>query len=325
MSYFKHILPSSLRGIYVVLNDSCGGEYTYLINGEHVIPVGHGDLHDKTFDGMKQSASFASVENIADGTKTGLPFRKDQCTVRMDVYPSNTFHSLFNTSTPIIMTVSVAIIFVFTALMFVFYDRLVERRQALVMTKALQSNAIVSSLFPANVRDRLMAMESNSNKSRDSEKESGSFIGPNRRLRGYLSGVQDDDADQTPIADLFPHCTVLFADIAGFTAWSSTRDPAQVFILLQTVYQAFDKIAKRRKVFKVETIGDSYLAVAGLPGKFVCICECQSKIVVNSLLTFVALNCVLSHRSSTQSCYHHGPICLGLCSGQFVVKVLTCH
>lgn len=56
-----------------------------------------------------------------------------------------------------------------------------------------------------------------------------------------------------------------FSDIAGFTAWSSTRDPTQVFILLQTVYQAFDRIAKRRKVFKVETIGDSYVAVTGLP------------------------------------------------------------
>lgn len=53
---------------------------------------------------------------------------------------------------------------------------------------------------------------------------------------------------EAPLADLFPHCTVLFADISGFTAWSSTRDPAQVFILLQTVYQAFDKISKRRKV-----------------------------------------------------------------------------
>ena len=38
-------------------------------------------------------------------------------------------------------------------------------------------------------------------------------------------------------------------------AWSSTRDPAQVFILLQTLYEAFDNIAKRRKVFKVETVG----------------------------------------------------------------------
>jgi class 3 adenylate cyclase len=59
----------------------------------------------------------------------------------------------------------------------------------------------------------------------------------------------------------FPHTT----DIAGFTAWSSTRDPSQVFILLETIYSAFDVIASRNRVFKVETIGDSYVAVTGLP------------------------------------------------------------
>ena len=35
--------------------------------------------------------------------------------------------------------------------------------------------------------------------------------------------------------------------------------------LLETIYHAFDNIAKRRKVFKVETIGDCYVAVCGLP------------------------------------------------------------
>ena len=35
--------------------------------------------------------------------------------------------------------------------------------------------------------------------------------------------------------------------------------------MLETVYQAFDKIARKRGVFKVETIGDSYVAVTGLP------------------------------------------------------------
>jgi class 3 adenylate cyclase len=63
----------------------------------------------------------------------------------------------------------------------------------------------------------------------------------------------------------FPHTTVLFADIAGFTAWSSEREPEQVFTLLQTIYHAFDKLAKKRSVFKVETIGDCYVAVTGLP------------------------------------------------------------
>jgi class 3 adenylate cyclase len=144
----------------------------------------------------------------------------------------------------------VAAIFVVTALMFLFYDRLVERRQQLILSKAVQSTAIVASIFPKNVRERLMQANEN-----DKDDNDGA---PNHRLTSFLSGDSNDNEDNLePIADLFPNCTVLFADISGFTAWSSTRDPAQVFVLLQTVYQAFDEIAKQRKVFKVETIGDS--------------------------------------------------------------------
>lgn len=57
----------------------------------------------------------------------------------------------------------------------------------------------------------------------------------------------------------------MFADLVGFTAWSSMREPTQVFTLLETIYSAFDHIAKRRRVFKVETVGDCYVAVTGLP------------------------------------------------------------
>jgi class 3 adenylate cyclase len=43
------------------------------------------------------------------------------------------------------------------------------------------------------------------------------------------------------------------------------REPTQVFILLETIYKAMDDIAKARRVFKVETVGDCYVAVTGLP------------------------------------------------------------
>jgi class 3 adenylate cyclase len=43
------------------------------------------------------------------------------------------------------------------------------------------------------------------------------------------------------------------------------REPHQVFTLLETIYAAFDEIATRRGVFKVETVGDCYVAVCGLP------------------------------------------------------------
>ena len=39
----------------------------------------------------------------------------------------------------------------------------------------------------------------------------------------------------------------------------------QVFFLLESIYTAMDTLAKKRKVFKVETVGDSYVAVAGCP------------------------------------------------------------
>lgn len=255
-SYFTEILPSNIKGIDVVLGDSCGHMFTYRLNGEDVNPVGDGDLHQKKYGDMRRSASFESIESIEDGTRYGVPLNHRHCEMVLDVYPSAAFYEEFASNTPVVITVSVLFVFVFTVLMFIAYDRLVEKRQAIVMTKARQTTAIVTSLFPQKVADRLIEANETIGKS---------LVAPTRRLKSFLTGSEEDDIGLQPIADLFPDCTVMFADISGFTAWSSTRDPAQVFILLQTVYQAFDVIAKRRKVFKVETIGDSYVAVTGLP------------------------------------------------------------
>jgi class 3 adenylate cyclase len=46
---------------------------------------------------------------------------------------------------------------------------------------------------------------------------------------------------------------------------SSFASIAQVFTLLETIFHAFDDAAKRRRVYKVETVGDCYVAVTGLP------------------------------------------------------------
>ena len=47
------------------------------------------------------------------------------------------------------------------------------------------------------------------------------------------------------------HVAQTAADLAGFTQWSSTRQPEDVFTLLETLYNAFDKIAVKWNVFKV--------------------------------------------------------------------------
>jgi class 3 adenylate cyclase len=52
------------------------------------------------------------------------------------------------------------------------------------------------------------------------------------RLKDYLDEA-DEEADlDKPIADLFQN-TIMFADIVGFTAWSSSKEPSQVFTLLE--------------------------------------------------------------------------------------------
>lgn len=252
--YFEDILPESKQGIVLVLENSCDLPFTYKINGGKVVHIGTGDHHETKFDKYKRSATFQGVTEIADGTSDGMKLHQGDCPYTISVYPSSDFAQDFKSPTPLLLTFTVCAVFIFTIFIFFCYDFLVERRQRLLMRKATQTHQIVASLFPKNIHERLL-------NETDGTKSTG-LLPANHRLKNFLNGDDNhgSSAGQTPIADLFPQCTVLFADISGFTAWSSSREPAQVFILLQTVYQAFDRIAKQRKVFKVETIGDSVSA-----------------------------------------------------------------
>jgi class 3 adenylate cyclase len=67
------------------------------------------------------------------------------------------------------------------------------------------------------------------------------------------------------IADDFPEITVLFADIKDFTAISSSMPTAEIVRLLNITYSIFDRIASEHRLEKIKTIGDCYMAVAGVP------------------------------------------------------------
>jgi class 3 adenylate cyclase len=176
----------------------------------------------------------------------------------IEVYPTEELESVFLTSKPKIYTATLVVIFFFTTLVFILYDALVERRQKVVMSTAVASNAIVASLFPAVVRKRLYQQDA-------PPKPKNPVMEAAKSLRASGAMMEERNPKNKPIADLFHDCTVLFADIVGFTSWSSQREPTEVFTVLETLYGSFDRIAKKRGVFKVETIGDCYLAVTGLP------------------------------------------------------------
>lgn len=58
--------------------------------------------------------------------------------------------------------------------------------------------------------------------------------------------------------------TIVFSDIKGFTDISREISPMKVSMMLDRLYLAFDKIARKHGVFKVETIGDAYMGVTNL-------------------------------------------------------------
>jgi adenylate cyclase len=68
-----------------------------------------------------------------------------------------------------------------------------------------------------------------------------------------------------PIADFFPEVTVLFADIVGFTALAAVAQPRDLVALLNDIFSTFDALTRARGVEKIKTIGDAYMAVAGVP------------------------------------------------------------
>jgi adenylate cyclase len=67
------------------------------------------------------------------------------------------------------------------------------------------------------------------------------------------------------IADELPDASVLFADLKGFVPLAKSLGPARTVGLLNIVVSAFDDLADQWQVEKIKTIGDAYMAAAGLP------------------------------------------------------------
>ena len=302
MSLFEGATQDTNAALQVVLENTCGDVITINLSNDTVTLAGIGDLHDKDFDDLARNSSTKTVaERVTKmvsgggeyqpplayqqlfarllGRKEGLEFDEwpeGFCAFRVRVYPTALFRTSYSSDGPIINATVIAACFAFAVVVFIIYDCIVERRQKKVMVTAVTSRNIVDSLFPSIVRDRMFEIDRTYHKRRslEGDKVSNSagllsIVSSGNRLAAWMKGNHNKDeelcTDLQPIADVFLDTTVIFADIAGFTAWSSEREPYQVFMLLETLYAGFDAIAKRLGVFKVETIGDCYVAVTGLP------------------------------------------------------------
>jgi class 3 adenylate cyclase len=67
------------------------------------------------------------------------------------------------------------------------------------------------------------------------------------------------------IADHFDSASILFADIVNFTPFAQRLSPAEVVSVLDQLFSHFDTLVERHGLEKIKTIGDCYMAAAGIP------------------------------------------------------------
>ena len=267
-SYFVDALPF-MTSMEVKVEDKCGAEFSLLIDGPSVHFLGYSYQHDETK--RQISAEFAEFARYEGGSVTNAIL--EECSYTLTVYPTSTFAESYKTNRPIVNAILSLAVFLFTTLVFLSYDMMVERRQRKVLSNAQQTNAIIDNLFPKDVKQRMMEeVKETARVQNDRLKKRGGVFGSKNLMQDHLAEGEVLDQDPLgkktrigkPIADLYAETTILFADLVGFTAWSSTREPSSVFELLETVFGEFDRLAKKHRVFKVETgtSRNSYLVLS---------------------------------------------------------------
>lgn len=202
-AYFSGILPTKARGVTCVLSNGFNQSLTFRVDGADARYVGSGDLHEQKYDHMGEHADvndyIARIASKASKSYTSVNLNNDFGRYKLAVYPSAETEDEFLSNLPVIQTLVVTGVIFFTSVVFLFYDYLVRRRQKIVTDRAVASGAIVSSLFPDQVRDKLY-----------SKKESAEDD-----MFSHHSNQDPVPMNEPIMADFFPCTTICFADLAG--------------------------------------------------------------------------------------------------------------
>jgi class 3 adenylate cyclase len=181
-----------------------------------------------------------------------------------------------------------------------FVPNLLEGTDKLYL-EATASKQIIAKMYPPHIRERLLHHERSKldgsgrrrrrrrrrgtieevEMNKESCKISKSHDAIRQRIQEFIrrhsskadalevvhsqEGVENVLLDSVPIADGFKDTSIMFADISSFTYWSSQHSPIEVFTLLESLFFEFDRIANDMGVYKLSTVGDCYIASAGVP------------------------------------------------------------
>jgi guanylate cyclase len=142
-----------------------------------------------------------------------------------------------------------------------------------------------------------------------------------RRSDDLLRNILPDDVvvrlkdERTRIADDIASASVLFADVVGFTPMSATMTPADLVDLLDEVFRTYDGFAAELGLEKIKTIGDAYMAAAGVPTPRADHAEAIAELAVR----------MRDHAASTPFLGRRLALRIGIDSGPLTAGVIGTH
>ena len=196
-----NLLPVGVNGLYAVVSSDCNQTYTYELVGPHAYFRGNGDLHELAYDDYAVDVDLALFNDQATANMPG------HCQYKMTLFPSESFEDEYHTGTPEIFLAVVASTFVVVIIIFFVYDLFVQRRNEKLIADAARSNALVTSMFPGEIRDRLL--DQKDNEQQDPKNLKTYLI---NKSSGHLPGEEKNEDPTKPMADLFLSTTVMFAE-----------------------------------------------------------------------------------------------------------------
>ena len=133
-------------------------------------------------------------------------------------------------------------------------------------------------------------------------------------LRNILPGqiVGRLNGGETVIADRLEEVTILFCDLVGFTEAASRTAPGRLVDDLNRLFSAFDALTGALGVEKIKTIGDAYMAGAGLPEPRPDHVEAMAELALRMLEAVERLNREAGTAFQVRIGMHTGPVVAGI-------------
>jgi adenylate cyclase len=85
------------------------------------------------------------------------------------------------------------------------------------------------------------------------------------KVAAQLKNSLLDDSTVPAVAEYYPNASVMFADMVNFSHMATRMTAVELVSLLNSVFSHFDRLAQKRCLEKIKTVGDCYIVASGVP------------------------------------------------------------